>query len=314
MARTDIDRIQSNAGFGVHLDLLGFVAFPPGHAGVSHSHPFWELIYIGEGHGVLERRGGPQACAPEDLVLVAPGEKHQFTAGRGAPLDQLYIGFTFRTGGSAPLVPALPRILPPTAPIQLIRAEVKDCHALLKSEGKPALGRAALKLMPALARLAGLIAGLTDSSAPDPQREANPFQLARELIHSNPKTALSVAGLAKRFCLSPKYFGEGFKREVGMSVREYQNDLRLARARELILATDKPISAIADEVGIVNTAYFARQFRKKFRVSARECRQARPARAPAAHIPKASAASAGLGRALPEGNPSFVQVFPANMQ
>lgn len=271
-----LERIQSDAGIEIRLDLVGFVAFPPGHSGIVHNHAFWELIYVGGGKGTIGRKGGVHPCSAGDLVLVAPGEKHQFISKEAGPLDQMYVGFSFQSGGSAAPVPALPRILPSTPPLQLIRAEVKECHDLLKTRGKEALKQVRLRLMPVMARLAGLIATLGEPSAAKPSKTKNPVLMARELLHSDLQASISVVRLAKQFCLSPKYFGETFKRELGMTVKEYQNDLRLARARELLLESDKPIAAIAAEVGIENTAYFARQFRKKFHISARELRHGKP--------------------------------------
>lgn len=258
------DRIQSEAGIDIRLELVGYVAFPAGHRGIVHGHPFWELIYIGGGRGTLKRAGGIQPCARGDLLLLHPGEKHQLIAAE-SPLEQLYLGFSFHPSG-----PDRRRLAPSHPQLEPIREDLAECHERLKAGGRATLPEVRVRLMPAVGRISGLLA-----AAPgNPEVSQDPVRLSRDLLRSDLRTPVSVARLARRLCLSPKHLGEIFKRDTGMSLKEFHNDLRLARARELLLGTDRSISAIAGEVGLGNPAYFARLFQRKFRTSARDLRRA----------------------------------------
>jgi quercetin dioxygenase-like cupin family protein len=53
------------------------VHFTPGARTAWHTHPFGQTIYITEGIGLCQRRGGPiEVIRPGDRVFFEPGEEH----------------------------------------------------------------------------------------------------------------------------------------------------------------------------------------------------------------------------------------------
>ena len=53
------------------------VHFTPGARTAWHTHPFGQTIYVTEGVGRCQRRGGPvEAIYPGDRVFFEPGEEH----------------------------------------------------------------------------------------------------------------------------------------------------------------------------------------------------------------------------------------------
>jgi quercetin dioxygenase-like cupin family protein len=53
------------------------VHFTPGARTAWHTHPFGQTIYVTEGVGLCQRRGGPLAfIRPGDRVYFEPGEDH----------------------------------------------------------------------------------------------------------------------------------------------------------------------------------------------------------------------------------------------
>ena len=81
-----------------------------------------------------------------------------------------------------------------------------------------------------------------------------------------------MADLAQRVHLSPSHFSALFKKATGLSVMEYLQRLRLARARELLTTTDASIRQVSTQVGYVDPLYFSRVFRRANGVSASEFR------------------------------------------
>jgi quercetin dioxygenase-like cupin family protein len=58
------------------------VHFPPGARTAWHTHPNGQTIYVTEGVGLCQRRGGPvEVIRPGDRVFFEPGEDHWHGAG-----------------------------------------------------------------------------------------------------------------------------------------------------------------------------------------------------------------------------------------
>lgn len=87
---------------------------------------------------------------------------------------------------------------------------------------------------------------------------------------SNPN--LTIDDLAGRMRLSQSQFTRKIKSLTNYTPVEIIRKLRMARARKLILSTDKTLSEIAYEVGFASPAYFSKCFKDEFGESASELR------------------------------------------
>lgn len=82
----------------------------------------------------------------------------------------------------------------------------------------------------------------------------------------------SVPELAYLCGVSPEYFRMLFKKRYGTSPVKYINNLRLARAKELLSSEAYTISEVATLSGFEELPYFSREFKKKYGVSPSEFR------------------------------------------
>ena len=62
--------------------------------------------------------------------------------------------------------------------------------------------------------------------------------------------------------ITPNYLSKRFRAEMGMSLREYINHLRIEEAKRLLLSTNATISEVASAVGYDNISYFSTVFKK----------------------------------------------------
>lgn len=83
-----------------------------------------------------------------------------------------------------------------------------------------------------------------------------------EYIHSNYAKPLSLTEVSRRAFLSPSRFSLVIKHITGFSLIDYINYLRVQKARELLLNTDKILYSICRECGFRNDNYFRRVFKE----------------------------------------------------
>ncbi|QQE91279.1 helix-turn-helix domain-containing protein [Azotobacter chroococcum] len=84
----------------------------------------------------------------------------------------------------------------------------------------------------------------------------------------------SLTHLAEIADLSEYHFSRMFKRATGLSPSQYFIRLRMARARHLLLETDRSIIDIGMEVGYSSPSHFSQVFRREVGITPRAYRQA----------------------------------------
>jgi transcriptional regulator GlxA family with amidase domain len=82
-----------------------------------------------------------------------------------------------------------------------------------------------------------------------------------KLTHYEPHNLSSAARMA---CLSQRQFTNLCRKITKRSFIEYISEIRLSKARRLIIDTDMPVSAIAFEVGFEDISTFYRAFSKMY--------------------------------------------------
>ena len=96
---------------------------------------------------------------------------------------------------------------------------------------------------------------------------------AKEFIALHYGESLSLSALAAKACLCEEYFSRLFKKEVGKNVSEYIGDLRMDRAKKLLLSSDFSIAEISEMVGFQNSSYFSSCFKHFYGVSPKSMRE-----------------------------------------
>ncbi|WAM30977.1 PocR ligand-binding domain-containing protein [Caldicellulosiruptor naganoensis] len=88
-----------------------------------------------------------------------------------------------------------------------------------------------------------------------------------EYIKNHYMEDITLEDLAKMVYLSPTYLSYLFKKQLGITFKEYLINIRLKKSKELIETTDLSIGEISKMVGIEDQNYFSRLFKRKFGVS-----------------------------------------------
>ena len=107
-----------------------------------------------------------------------------------------------------------------------------------------------------VARTAGLFTGSSNERLTHSPR----IQKVVNRLYAESGASVSLDEMAAEAGLKPSYFREQFKKETGHSPIAYLTLIRIQKAKNLLLKSNKSITAIAFELGFPSSQYFATVF------------------------------------------------------
>ena len=99
----------------------------------------------------------------------------------------------------------------------------------------------------------------------------------RIYIERNYQKNLTQDFVAYLFCINRSYLSTLFKSRTGEKFVDYLNNIRIEKAKELLVSSDRKLYHIAKAVGYDNVKYFFRVFKKKVGMTPEEYRNSRSA-------------------------------------
>ncbi len=84
----------------------------------------------------------------------------------------------------------------------------------------------------------------------------------QDLLTSNPSRNWTRQELAEQSYLSPRHLNRLFSKQTGTTLGDYQQQLKVALARELITQSDLPLGEISDRAGFGSDRQFRRVWKK----------------------------------------------------
>jgi len=98
---------------------------------------------------------------------------------------------------------------------------------------------------------------------------SNPVSAVLEYMRAHLSEPLTVADLADLVSLSPSAFAHLFRDITGRSPYQFLKEMRLDRARELLVDGNFTVARISKEVGYASVSHFISEFRGRFGVTPR---------------------------------------------
>lgn len=127
----------------------------------------------------------------------------------------------------------------------------------------------------ARAALMDILSALSELASPASRRISPEVRRAAAEIGDRFAEEVSVDELMELSGLTRATFHRRFLREMGRTPLEMITELRMGRAKELLLLTDYPIADVADMCGYPDNSYFARAFKRFCGVTPGEFRAGR---------------------------------------
>ena len=110
--------------------------------------------------------------------------------------------------------------------------------------------------------------------APKGVQSDNLIEILVDYVRNHSEKNISRNQLAQLVHFSPEYIGKVFKKEMGMSIKDYLNKVRIDRAKKMMASANYRITDIALLVGYENMPYFSSVFKKYEGVSPAEWKKA----------------------------------------
>lgn len=225
---------------------------------MPRSHPEYVLAYALSGKAWYSCNGAQVEVGAGDLLLFPKALRR---VGRSDPEDpwRFYsVGFQlhFFDKASERAFHRLPYRAPTDATNSVMRLLHELEHAwIAKPPGS------AFQIRGLLSQLLGLF--IYHSSCPKQAvPHADTMQAIVEQLQGDFTRRYSVQELARMAELSPSRFNVLFKSYTGDSAIQYQNRLRLERAKDLLLSGACNVTEAAQELGFSDVYYFSRLFKK----------------------------------------------------
>lgn len=258
------DRFHIDLTGQIRMEMAGMVDSPAGWTGKVHCHPFWELVFIHAGIGAIKIGNTSLPFVKADLFLIPPLEIHQFVNAGSGTAQLVYIGFGTDSKALGHYDADVAPVLKLDAARDLLLEKLRQMAASIKSakSGERVYQDQAL-LFEIIYRLLAFIKDhppATHDFTAD--RNGLIADRAKRFLDSNIHRTVKVDEVASKFFLSPHYFAKKFRDEVGCTIKEYHNRIRMERALELLKDPALGISQIAAKLGFDHVTYFTNRFRE----------------------------------------------------
>lgn len=247
-----------------------------------HQHNFYELLYVVSGDVNIATTEEEVAAGPESLLIVEPGVQHAITAYTDAPYERFTLHFDPQCL-SAERRTVLIAGLQSAVSGSNRHAAARVCTDMGKSgvlqllEAFEALKNSEPEVLDALYSIyieAILAAVLAKNAQGTVQQETDEQERARrrgsELyrnmvvwLDSHYTQPITLAMLADTFYLSKAYVSSLFKQAMGMTVKDYVKNKRMAHV-QMMLAAGIPPAQAASRAGFRSYTTFYRSYLRKF--------------------------------------------------
>ncbi|CAA6679273.1 MULTISPECIES: AraC family transcriptional regulator [unclassified Lentimonas] len=274
---------QQAKEWGWRLIHAGRQSVPPHskypHTGHPLSHLFdtdgrrtldeFQVVYITKGSGTFESRSLSETIVNSgDAILLFPNEWHRYKPDPETGWSEYWTGFLGREASRI-----MGSFFSPEEPICKVAqgdALIKHFDQILHWIQQPIAAKeqvlaSHVPLILAFLKSGALTVGRSQS------KDAELVILAKATMLNNLSTHTNLEALASELGVSYSRFRFAFKKETGYSPREFENTIKLNRARDLLIREQRSISETASELGYSSVYYFSRAFKKQFGHSPSKC-------------------------------------------
>lgn len=228
---------------------------------------FAELVYIAAGEGEHRIGDGIYRTGPGDIVLYDAGVPHDERALGDGTLCCYTLGLTNLRRRGLPENAVLGDGVVPVLHAGEAAARMETLCRCLRDElarGRVFSGEIARYLM--LSVLLDVLE-LAGAAAPLPPQRVTLGMRIKRYLDAHYREELTLAAISSALGVSAYHLARLCKEHTGFSPMQYIISRRMGEAQTLLLATEEPVTRIAERVGYDNPNYFSLLFKKNIGVT-----------------------------------------------
>ncbi|MBD3921748.1 helix-turn-helix transcriptional regulator [Paenibacillus sp. PR3] len=261
------------------------------HKETFHSHLGIEILYIHQGRGTMIVNNNSYAIKPGMLCIFQPYQLHHLQLeyddnqcferslaifeptmfdAHFEPWPALHAFYNYINVGKLPY-PCLYELDDTGMLDQLFRNMHELIPTLSESDKREEISLFLVGLFRAIKQAWGK---QSEQPTADHGRRRN-YQVEHILswIEANYKQPFRLDDMAGALHLSSYHLSHLFKEATGVSITEYLITRRIHQAVLLLTTTNKPISWIAEEIGLTNNSYFCKLFKTHMGITPHQYRK-----------------------------------------
>lgn len=245
----------------------------------EHSHNYYEIYYLLKGRVLYSVNNFVYPLMPGDVFIVLPNESHYTHYDGNSECERINVYCTRKSFPTDVFgeIPCILDTMTHSGKIILPKKTQIDVSqilmTMLRENNHPddfSQAFLVVKLAELLLQIHrnGQLVSSTMQEGKD-----NTIDKVVKYIETNFNQPISLEDLANIANLSPAYFSRKFRKETGITFKDYLNLIRNKRACQALLTTDDSVTKIAADCGFSSSNYFKDIFRKMNGVSPREYRK-----------------------------------------
>lgn len=243
-----------------------------------HWHYYSEIIHLQSGEVTLVCNGNRRVLREGDLCYIYPLRLHEFQESDGKPVRYAVIKFDIHTINIPPaylfdMYDYFLRRAPENDDCIVIPASCHIAELVEKTVAEYAEKREFYSLA-VQADIHAILIELARSGVKKYSEKSRKTDLSftrvLEYIDAHSSEPLEAAKLAEMCHMSYSNFARLFRESYGRSCKEYVTYIRLNKAQELLLHTNRDLSFIAQETGFYDCSHFIRAYKKQFGITPKQ--------------------------------------------
>jgi AraC-like DNA-binding protein len=224
----------------------------------------FQFVYIAKGSGLFRTRKSEEQVQEGSFIILVPGEWHWYRPHRETGWIEYWVGFN----GDWPQLLLERAFLGPTPRVINVGIRgslIRYYNTILEeiAQEPPGYQQVISSFIP-------LILSEVIASASRPQIEARGravFEHVKAVFEENLYNRIDMESLATDLKLNYAVFREEFKAYTGLSPYQYFLQMKINRAKELLMDGEVTVKGISYLLAFDNPYYFSRLFKKKTGVS-----------------------------------------------